>query len=195
VVTQRARACPAILGPVAPGDPGRCAVADPPGHSAAGPPPAARPRPDRRLQAPPGLGVRPRDRRIADQRCSATTLRRRRVVADPPMAGGRSGARVRLVAVSNLSAGRPRPTARSTVSPRWSSPLSCGDVLRSNAGKRGVWGSRFLHTAEATGSIPVTPISTIGIFASRSARCCCTSAARRQYRLGGRPAGAGRGRR
>jgi hypothetical protein len=39
-------------------------------------------------------------------------------------------------------------------------PVSCGDVVRGMVREGGVWGPHSLHTAEATGSKPVTPTST-----------------------------------
>jgi transposase len=77
-VIWRSRACPAIVGPGTPLGPDRCPAAHPPGHHPLG---CHRPRiPDRivvdkLLQVLVfGCGYR----RIADQGCSATTLRRRR---------------------------------------------------------------------------------------------------------------------
>jgi hypothetical protein len=56
-------------------------------------------------------------------------------------------------------------------------PLSCDDVVRRGVRRRRAWWPRSLHTAEATGSEPVTPTSqnahqahSNGPFARRSAR-------------------------
>ena len=88
------------------------------------------------------------------------------------------GQRARLrPPVSNLPARVPRIALPGTASPRLPYRLSCGDVVRRIARDSGVWGPHSLHTAEATGSIPVTPTSqnaspprSSGPFARRFAR-------------------------
>ena len=76
----------------------------------------------------------------------------------------RSGARVSTPApplsVSNLSAHMHRHAARSTVSPRLPTPMSCSDVVRGVVGEGGVWDLHSLHTAEVVGSNPTTPTQT-----------------------------------
>src|SRR4029453_3791412 len=88
------------------------------------------------------------------------------------------GQRARLrPPVSNLSARVPHIALPGTASPRLPYCLSCGDVVRRIARDSSVWGPHSLHTAEATGSIPVTPTSqnasqahSTGPFARRFAR-------------------------
>jgi hypothetical protein len=88
---------------------------------------------------------------------------RGRAVAGSCMAGQR--ARLRPP-VSNLSARVPRIALPGTASPRLPYRLSCGDVVRRIARDSGVWVPHSLHTAEVTGSIPVTPTSTNGFSGS-----------------------------
>jgi hypothetical protein len=84
---------------------------------------------------------------------------------------------VRPSSVSNLSAQPPRFAMRSLVCPSQPRLLSWGDVVRSMVLGGSVWGPHSLHTAEVTGSIPVTPTSqnasqghSSGPFARRFAR-------------------------
>jgi hypothetical protein len=67
---------------------------------------------------------------------------------------------VRPSSVSNLSAQPPRFAMRSLVCPSQPRLLSWGDVVRSMVPEGSTWGPHSLHTAEVTGSIPVTPTST-----------------------------------
>jgi hypothetical protein len=67
---------------------------------------------------------------------------------------------VRPSSVSNLSAQPPRFAMRSLVWPSQPRLLSWGDVVGSMVLEGTVWGPHSLHTAEATGSKPVTPTST-----------------------------------
>jgi hypothetical protein len=67
---------------------------------------------------------------------------------------------VRPSSVSNLSAQPPRFAMRSLVWPSQPRLLSWGDVVRSMVLEGTVWRPHSLHTAEVTGSIPVTPTST-----------------------------------
>jgi hypothetical protein len=67
---------------------------------------------------------------------------------------------VRPSSVSNLSAQPPRFAMRSLVWPSQPRLLSWGDVVWSMVLESCVWGPHSLHTAEATGSKPVTPTST-----------------------------------
>jgi hypothetical protein len=83
----------------------------------------------------------------------------------------------RLSSVSNLSARLPRDAMRSRTSPWPSVPTSWGDAVRGMVRESNVWGPHSLHTAEVTGSIPVTPTSQnasrsrlVGPFARRFAR-------------------------
>jgi hypothetical protein len=66
---------------------------------------------------------------------------------------------VRPSSVSNLSAQPPRFAMRSLVCPSQPRLLSWGDVVRSMVLEGTVWRPHSLHTAEVTGSIPVTPTS------------------------------------
>jgi hypothetical protein len=47
----------------------------------------------------------------------------------------------------------PRYATRGTTRPRLPKPPSCGDVVQSTVGERGVSGSCSLHTAAATGAL------------------------------------------
>jgi hypothetical protein len=73
---------------------------------------------------------------------------------------------VRPSSVSNLSAQPPRFAMRSLVWPSEPRLLSWGDVVRSMVLEGTVWRPHSLHTAEATGSKPVTPTT---IFAGQTA--------------------------
>jgi hypothetical protein len=64
---------------------------------------------------------------------------------------------VRPSSVSNLSAQPPRFAMRSLVWPSQPRLLSWGDVVPSMVLEGTVWRPHPLHTAEATGSKPVTP--------------------------------------
>jgi hypothetical protein len=66
---------------------------------------------------------------------------------------------VRPSSVSNLSAQPPRFAMRSLVWPSQARLLSWGDVVRSMVLEGTVWRPHSLHTAEVTGSKPVTPTS------------------------------------
>jgi hypothetical protein len=54
----------------------------------------------------------------------------------------------------------PCHATRRTTTPRLSEPPSCGDVVLGVVGEGDAWRPCSLHTAEATGSKPVTPTST-----------------------------------
>jgi hypothetical protein len=60
-------------------------------------------------------------------------------------------------AVSNLSAHPPCSATRGIVWPRLLRPLSWSDAVQGVVAHGDVWGPHSLHTAEATGSKPVTP--------------------------------------
>jgi hypothetical protein len=79
---------------------------------------------------------------------------------------------VRPSSVSNLSAQPPRFAMRSLVWPSQPRLLSWGDVVRSMVLEGTVWRPHSLHTAEVTGSIPVTPTSTNALHEPRCDVCC-----------------------
>jgi hypothetical protein len=74
--------------------------------------------------------------------------------------------------VSNLSASMPRDAMRSTISPRLPRSLNCSNVVWCVVKERGVWQPHSLHTAEATGSKPVTPTSTNAFIGSHPRASC-----------------------